>query len=114
MTTVTVFSGLSMNQNAQGGISGAAMPNTVINTGTPIDRAFATLTVTPSTGWAEASIMGGFDGVNWLGASEIVCAPNSGGVAGAAGARFAPHPYITAVLLNVGPPGAAATLTVTY
>lgn len=112
MTTATIFSNLSMGQNAQGGINGAAMPNTVVNTGTSITRASATLTVVPSTGWAEASIMGGFDGVNWIGAQEIYVAPNGTGTR-TENKTFRPHPYITAVLMNVAP-GCAASLTVTY
>lgn len=109
MTTATIFSNLSVNQNAFGVQS---PPNTIVDAGSPIDRASATLTVTPSTGWAEASIQGGFDGLNWIGAQEIFVSPNAGGTQTVT-ARFAPHRYVTAVLVKVSP-GALATLTVTY
>lgn len=108
MTTATLFSSVSANQNA----AGSSVPNAIVNTGSPIDRATATLTVTPATGWADATIMGGFDGKNWLGGQSVFCAPNSGGSI-AETHRFAAHQYVTAVLTNVAP-GCAATLTITY
>jgi hypothetical protein len=109
MTTATIFSGVSSNQNAG---PNQYASNAVVNAGAPVDRASATLTVTPSTGFAEATILGGFDGQNWIGGAVAYVAPNSGGVV-TASSRFPAHQYFTGLLTNIAP-GCTATLTVTY
>ncbi len=110
MTVATIFSSLGTNQNMFGV---QALPNAIVNAGSVVDRAVATLTVVPSTGWAEATFMDSVDGVSFVGRESVYVAPNSGGTANSAGNRFPGYQYFTAVLTNVSP-GAVATLTVTY
>lgn len=120
MTTSTLFSALGYNQNAAGPAVPAA---TVVNTGGLITKAGFTLTVTPATGWAEAAVSWGPDGVQYPGVRSIFCGPQAGGTttethgihAGtnepsntADGAQ-----YFVAELVTISP-GATATLTMTY
>ena len=110
MTTTTIFSGLSLNQQDAGLQS---MPNTIVSAPLPgFDRASVTLTVTPSTGWAEATVFGSFDNANWIGGGVAYVAPNSGGTE-TVGNHFTTHPYATAVLTKIAP-GCTASLTFTY
>lgn len=120
MTTATLFSSVSYDQN----LGGPPVPaETVVDAGGFITHADFTLTVTPSTGWAEAAVQFGPDNVNWPGQVAVYCAPGagattqgarfhygspSGGAVGGDGAR-----YFKALVLNVSP-GATATLTMVY
>jgi len=121
MTTSTLFSALGYAQNE----AGPPVPAlTVVNTTTPITRASFTLTVSPATGFAEAALSYGPDGVSYPGMQSLYCGPQAGGTTthalhfhdgaasgGASGADAAQ--YFRAELLNVSP-GATATLTMTY
>lgn len=122
MTTSTLFSALGSNQNQ----AGPPVPAlTVVNTGGLITRADFTLTVTPTTGWAEAALTYGPDNISFPGQQSIYCSPTAGGTT-TEGRRFhgallepnagsAPDgaQYFKAELMNVAP-GATATLTMTY
>ncbi len=120
MTTSTLFSSLGYNQNAAGPPVPAA---TVVNVGNLIQRADFTLTVTPSTGWAQASISWGPDGTNYPGNMSIIESPTGTG-ATTNGHRFhsgVNQPsntkdgaqYFQAELTVISP-GATATLSMTY
>ena len=113
MTTTTIFSSVSYNQNING-IAPLPAP-TIVNAGGLITQRVYTLTVTPSTGWAKAAIKEGPDGVNFPRGTEVFVAPNSGGTAtdGFAGLIDPPIQYFSGEVLEVSP-GATATLTVTY
>ena len=111
MTVSTIFSTLSYNQNADGPVVPA---NTVANAGAPIGRAVYTLTVTPSTGFANVSLSGGPDGVNWPWQNAMRVEANGGGLA-VQSTHLLPEgtQYLTGQLQGISP-GATATLTVTY
>jgi hypothetical protein len=121
MTTQTLFSGISYNQNR----AGPPVPaNTVVNAGALVTHVEFALTVTPSTGWAEAQINWGPDGVNFPGQMTIYEAPtgngtttlgvrpHGGALEPAAGGNDGAQ-YFKAELTKIAP-GAAATLTATY
>ena len=123
MTTGTLFSNIGYDQNAGGPPVPAA---TVVNTGGLITKADFTLTVTPSTGWAEAAVWWGPDNVAWPGMFGIYSAPSGGGTVTetkrfhAAALEPAVQPaandgpqYFKAELVTISP-GATATLTMTY
>ena len=111
MTTTTIFSTISYNQNADGPVVPA---NTNANAGAPISRAVYTLTVTPSTAFANVSLSGGPDGVNWPWQSAMRVEPNSGGTISQP-TDLLPEgtQYLGGQLQGIAP-GATATLTVTY
>ena len=100
-------------------------PLTVVNTGGLITRAMFTLTVTPATGWAAASVMWGADNVNFPGQMSVFEAPTGSGSVNQAmhfhSAALEPNAgggndgaqYFKAEAMNVSP-GATATLTMTY
>lgn len=118
MTTSTLFSSVPFAQN----LAGPPVPtNTVVNAGGLVTHVDFTLTVTPASGWAEASVIWGPDGVNFSGQTAVYCAPGAGSttqgfrihmnvpvIGGTDGAQ-----YFQAEAMNVSP-GATATLTVTY
>ncbi|TAL03711.1 MAG: hypothetical protein EPO08_03470 [Rhodospirillaceae bacterium] len=120
MTTSTLFSSLGYSQNQGGPPVPAA---TIVNAGGPITRAVFTLTVTPASGWAEAAVSWGPDGLVWHGQASVYSAPGGGSVeqpqyihdgpasGGSVGGDDAQ--YFQASLINVSP-GATATLTMTY
>jgi hypothetical protein len=113
MTTATIFSTASENQNAAG--QPFVPVNTVVNTGSPINHWVWQLTVTPSTGWAKAAVRGSLGGTDYVSVGEVFVAPNSGGTV-KVGAHSPPadRQYFTGTLLEVGPPGTTAALTMTY
>lgn len=113
MTTTTIASGVSYNQNING-IAPVPAP-TVVNAGAPVTQRVFTLVVSPTTGWAKAAIKEGSDGVNFPRGGEVFVAPNSGGSATdtMAGTMDPPLQYFTGELLEVSP-GATATLSITY
>jgi hypothetical protein len=120
LTTSTLFSTLSYDQNA----AGPPVPAlTVVNAGGLITRAEFTLTVTPSTGWAEAAVSYGPDGVNFPGTRSLFEAPTGTGSITTEhrfhGGTNQPSnttdgaQYFQASLVTISP-GATATLTITY
>jgi hypothetical protein len=121
MTTATLFSNVPYGQN----LAGPPVPaNATVNAGAVLQHADFTLTVTPSSGFAEASVAWGGDGVNYPGQMSVYVAPGSGG-SQVHGLRFHSGPlspasggkdgaqYFTANLLKLSP-GATASLTMTY
>lgn len=121
MTTSTLISSVPYPQN----LAGPPVPaNSVVNAGALVEHAEFTLSVTPSTGWAEASINWGPDGVGYPGQMTVYEAPTGTGTT-TMGARIHSCPlspasggndgaqYFKAELMKVSP-GATATLTVTY
>ena len=111
MTTSTLFSTVSENQNQAG--QPFVPANTVVDTG-GTTRPFFTLTVTPSTGWAKAEVAVSADNSTFLPLGEIYSAPTGGGTI-----THTMHPpptarrYFSATAFTVSP-GATATLTMTY
>lgn len=115
MTTSTICSSVSYNQNA-GAIAPVPAPS-VVDAGSNVNKHAFTLTVSPTTGWAKAATRMGTDGVNYPRGGEVLVSPNSGGASASAaggGGEQPPARYFTGEILEVGPAGATATLTVTY
>jgi hypothetical protein len=112
MTVATVFSTISYNQNQGGPVVPAP---SVINAGAPVNRHAFTLTVTPSSGWAKASLSAGLDGVNYTRQTEVFCSPGIGTSAtpGGGSSIQGAYQYFTGEVTECSP-GATATLTVTY
>jgi hypothetical protein len=120
VTTSTLFSTLSYNQNA----AGPPVPaGTIVNTGGLIFETGFTLTVTPPTGWAQANIAFGDDGVSFPGHVTLLESPTGtgttthrqrfhAGVTRPDGANDGAQ-YFQAELTTISP-GATATLTMTY
>ena len=80
MASATLFSTLGSNQNQ----AGPPVPAlTVVDAGGVVERATFTLTVTPSTGWAEAWVNCGPDNINYPGQYAIFSAPTGGLACGA-------------------------------
>ncbi len=112
MTTATIASSISYNQNQGGPVVPAP---SIVNAGAVTTQRVYTLTVTPTTGWAKASWQEGTDGTNFPRGGEVFCAPNSGGSAIDAVATVdPPMRYMTGQITEVGPAGTTATLAVTY
>ena len=112
MTTSTIVSSISYNQNQGGAVVPAP---SIVNAGAVVAQRVYTLTVSPTSGWAKASYAEGTDGVNYPRGGEVFVAPNSGGSAIDAVATVdPPMRYMTGQITEVGPAGATATLTVTY
>lgn len=112
MTVATILTSVPNNQNAAG-YPPVPTP-TVVNAGAPVARWVGTLTVTPSSAWAKASLMAGPDGVNFDEYIEVYVAPNGTGTN--AESRHSPpagKQYFTGEITGIAP-GATATLTVTY
>lgn len=120
MTTSTLFSTISYNQNEAGPMVPA---NTIVNAGNLITRAGFTLTVSPVTGWAEASVAWGPDGVNFPGQLSVFENPTGTGTVTVEqrfhGGTNQPSnttdgaQYFQARLVTISP-GATATLTMAY
>lgn len=120
MSSATLFSSVSQNQNAAGP---AGPANTTANLGGLVTRLAYTLTVTPSSGWAEASIAAGPDNSAFPFAESMYCAPGAGSTTHTAryhGAALSPASggndgvrYVKATAMTVSP-GATAMLTVAY
>lgn len=125
MTTATLASNIPFEQNA----AGPAVPSPgTVNAGGMITRAMFTLSVTPATGWAEAAVRWGPDGINWPGQMSLRCDPNAGGSTTHAqhfhdGAALAHGSigndgaqYFSAEIVGVDSPTgvASASLTMTY
>jgi len=111
MTTATIFSGISYEQETGAPVVPAP---TVVNFGAPVTRQTFTLSVTPSAAWAKASVSGGSDGANFVGLDELFVAPNGTGST----TRELQNPpgavqYVTGRMVDCQP-GASATLTVSY
>ena len=113
MTTSTLFSNVSENQNQAG--QPFVPANTVVDTGASgtMSPTF-TLTVTPVTGWAKATLGVSADNLSFLPLGEIYESPTGTGtqvqtVAPPLNARR----YYSTTALTVSP-GATCTLTVTY
>jgi hypothetical protein len=119
MTQATLFSNVGQAQNQAGPYVPAG---TVVNTGAPTTHYSCVLTVTPSTGWCEATVGGGPDGVNFPEQCDLFVAPGgtgtiefghrtySGGPGGAVGGTQ----YFQAEVMSLGPPGATATMVIKY
>jgi hypothetical protein len=121
MTTATLFSSVPAAQNQAGPPNPS---NTVVNAGGLVTHADFTLTITPSTGWGQASINWGPDGVNYPGQVVIYEAPTG---TGSTTQAWRPHSialepaaggndgaqYFKAEMMSLSP-GATATLTITY
>lgn len=111
MTTATIFSSVSYNQNAAGT---APIPApTVVNTGAPITRQMFMLTVTPSTGWAKAAVRGSAGGTDFHAVGEVFAAPFGNGTGMLPVHDSVARQYFSGEVFEVSP-GASATLTVTY
>ena len=122
MASATLFSTLGSNQNQ----AGPPVPAlTVVDAGGVVERATFTLTVTPSTGWAEAWINWGPDNINYPGQYAIFSAPTGGGTVTETkrihGANQSPNAgggldgarYFKAELVKIAP-SCTATLTMSY
>lgn len=115
MTTATLFSNIGYPQNGGGSMNPA---NAVVNTGAGgiIAESF-TLTVVPSTGWAQAAVMVSNDNANFVTIPGVHVAPNSGGTVTVGPTNVGDNPqafqYYQAELMAVSP-GGVATLTMTY
>lgn len=122
MTTSTIFSTIPFAQNN----AGVPVPsNTIVNAGGLVERFSFSLSVTPVTGWAEAAVSWGPDGVNYPGQISIFESPTGTGTQTEAhrahGALLEPGAggdkdgaqYFKGELMSISP-NTTATLTVTY
>ena len=120
MTTSTLLSSISQNQNQ----AGPAVPApSVVDAGALVGPVTFTLTVTPTSGWAEAAVRAGPDNVAFPFCFSVVCGPQAGGtstllvdaVAHTNQPSNTPDGmrYFTSEMMTVSP-GATATLTMTY
>lgn len=121
MATSTLFSGIGYGQNQ----AGPTVPaNTIVNAGGLVTKAGFTLTVTPATGYAEAVVNYGPDGVMYPGQLTVYDAPGAptgilqehrlhGAALSPASGGNDGAQYFTAELMKIAP-GCTATLTVTY
>lgn len=114
MTTATLITSASENQNQAG--QPFAPANPIVNTGNASGswRPIFTLTVTPSTGWGRSTIGASADGVSFLPIGSIEVAP--GGTGTQTQSFHAPltaRQYFTATAMTVSP-GATLTLTMAY
>lgn len=110
MTTSTLLSSVSENQNQAGPFVPA---NAVVDTGVNGTMAPSfTLTVTPVTGWASATLGVSTDNVNFNPLGSIYEAPTGTGTQ-TASFSIPARRYFNALAMQVSP-GATATLTITY
>lgn len=117
MTTATLFSTVSQNENA----AGPFVPTpTIVNAGAPVTRWNVVVTVTPATGWCEVNVLAGPDGVNFPTQCVVYAAPGAGtgsyGLRGGSVGADSPQAamqYFQAEVLKISP-NTTATATITY
>ena len=113
MTTSTLFSSVSENQNQAG--QPFVPANTVVDVGANGTlRPIFTLAVTPPTGWASATIGVSADNLSFLPLSVVTVSPGGTGTqTQTAHPPLTAHRYFSATAMTVSP-GATATLTMAY
>lgn len=120
MTTATLVSSISYNQN----LAGPPVPApTVVNAGGLILEGTLKLTTSPTTGWGQVAVSWGPDNVNWPGQFTMQEQPTGTGSvtqnvrfhAGTNQPSNTPDgaQHFKAEVMDVSP-GAALTLTLTY